>query len=160
MITRATRALAFSLIIILSLACISSNPPQKLDSFVDKTELNCDKYDANDWQKSMAQYDQLVKEFNKPGRQYTEAEKQMAARAMGRYHSLLIKNGIEQSAAYLEELKNVLPSYLEGLVDGLGESSDEIGKSLEDVFNSEEFEKAFEGLGEKLEEIFGGIDEN
>ena len=57
-------------------------------------------------------------------------------------------------------MKNVLPSYLEGLVDGLGESSDEIGKSLEDVFNSEEFEKAFEGLGEKLEEIFGGIDEN
>ena len=140
-------------------SCSNTTVPQKLDNFVDKTELNCDKYDADDWQKSMVRYDQLVKEFNKPGRQYTEAEKQMAARAMGRYHSLLIKNGIEQSATYLEELKNVLPSYLEGLVDGLGESSDEIGKNLEDIFNSEEFEKAFEDLGEKLEDIFGGIDE-
>ena len=156
---KTTRFLAISIIAIVITACIRSNAPQKLDSFVDKTELNCDEYDADDWRKSMAQYDQLVKEFNKPGKQYTEAEKQMAARAMGRYHSLLIKNGIEQSAAYLEELKKVLPSYLEGLVDGLGENSDEIGKSLEDIFNSEEFEKAFEGLGETLEDIFGLIDE-
>ena len=141
------------------LSCSNTTAPQKLDYFVDKTELNCDKYDADDWQKSMVQYDQLVKEFNKPGKQYTEAEKQMAARAMGRYHSLLIKNGIEQSAAYIEELKQVLPSYLEGLVDGLGESSDEIGKSLEGIFNSEEFEKAFESLEEELEDIFGRIDE-
>lgn len=156
---KTNRVLAISIIAIVTAACISSNAPQKLDSFVDKTELNCDKYDADDWQKSMVQYDQLVKEFNKPGKQYTEAEKQMAARAMGRYHSLLIKNGIEQSAAYIEELKQVLPSYLEGLVDGLGESSDEIGKSLEGIFNSEEFEKAFESLEEELEDIFGRIDE-
>ena len=140
------------------LSCTNMTAPQKLDNFVDKTELNCDKYDADDWQKSMAQYDKLVKEFNKPGKQYTEAEKQMAARAMGRYHSLLIKNGIEQSAAYLEELKNVLPSYLDGLVDGLGENSDEIGKSLESIFNSEEMEEAFSDLGKIMEEIFGGVD--
>ena len=156
---KTTRFLAISIIAIVIAACISSNAPQKLDRFVDKTALNCDKYDADDWQKSMMQYDQLVRELNKPGRQYTEAEKQMAARAMGRYHSLLIKNGIEQSAAYLEELKSVLPSYLEGLVDGWGESSDEIGKSLESIFNSEDLEKVFENLGEKLEDIFEGIDE-
>ena len=93
------------------------------------------------------------------GKEYSDAEKQMAARAKGRYHSLLIKNGIEQSAAYLKELESILPSYLEGLVDGLGENSEELGKTLEGIFNSEEMEKAFEGLGNKLEEIFGGIEE-
>ena len=81
------------------------------------------------------------------------------AETKGRYHSLLIKNGIEQSAAYLKELESILPSYLEGLVDGLGENSEELGKTLEGIFNSEEMEKAFEGLGKKLEEIFGGIEE-
>lgn len=142
-----------------AVACINSSAPQKLDNFVDKTELNCDRYDANDWQKSMAQYEKLVEDFNKPGRHYTDAEKQMAARAMGRYHSLLIKNGIEQSAAYLNELKSILPSYLEGLVEGLGEDSDEIKRSLEGLFDSEELEKTFSSLGETLEELFGGSED-
>ena len=140
-------------------ACSSSNIPQKLDSFVDNAELKSSEYDAEDWQKSMGQYEILVEEYNNSGKEYSEAEKQMAARAMGRYHSLLIKNGVEQSAAYLKELQSILPSYLEGLVDGLGENSEELGKTLEGIFDSEELEKAFEGLGSKLEEIFGGLDE-
>ena len=140
-------------------ACSSSNIPQKLDSFVDNAELKSSEYDAEDWQKSMGQYEILVEEYNNSGKEYSEAEKQMAARAMGRYHSLLIKNGVEQSAAYLKELQSILPSYLEGLVDGLGENSEDLGKTLEGILDSEELEKAFEGLGSKLEEIFGGLDE-
>lgn len=104
----------------------------------------------------MSQYERLVEEYSASGKEYSDAEKQMAARAMGRYHSLLIKNGIEQSAAYLKELESILPSYLEGLVEGLGENSEEIGKTLEGIFNSEELEKAFEDLGNKLEGIIGG----
>ena len=97
-------------------ACSSSNIPQKLDSFVDNAELNSSDYDAEDWQKSMLQYERLVEEYSNSGKEYTDAEKQMTARAMGRYHSLLIKNGVEQSAAYLKELEAILPSYLEGLL--------------------------------------------
>ena len=140
-------------------ACSSSNIPQKLDSFVDNAELKSSDYDAEDWQKSMLQYEKLVDEYSNSGKEYTDAEKQMAVRAMGRYHSLLIKKGVEQSAAYLKELESILPSYLEGLVDGLGENSEELGKTLEGIFNSEELEKAVEGLGNKLEEIFEGIEE-
>ena len=140
-------------------ACSSSNIPQKLDSFVDNAELKSSDYDAEDWQKSMLQYEKLVDEYSNSGKEYTDVEKQMAVRAMGRYHSLLIKKGVEQSAAYLKELESILPSYLEGLVDGLGENSEELGKTLEGIFNSEELEKAFEGLGNKLEEIFEGIEE-
>ena len=133
--------------------------PQKLDSFVDNAELKSNDYDAEDWQNSMLQYEELVEEFSNSGKEYSNAEKQMAARAMGRYHSLLIKNGIEQSAAYLKELESILPSYLEELVDGLGENSEEFGKTLEGISNSEELEKAFDGLGNRLEELFGGIEE-
>ena len=140
-------------------ACSSSSIPQKLDSFVDNTELKSSDYDAEDWQKSTLQYERLVEEYINSGKEYTDAEKQMAARAMGRYHSLLIKNGVEQSAAYLKELESILPSYLEGLVDGLGENSEELGKTLEDIFNSEELEKTFEGIGNTLEQLFGEINE-
>ena len=157
MIMRLSRFIPLFLVLVLLAACSSSNIPQKLDSFVDNAELNSSDYDAGDWQKSMSQYERLVEEYSASGKEYSDAEKQMAARAMGRYHSLLIKNGIEQSAAYLKELESILPSYLEGLVDGLGDNSEELGKTLEGVFNSEELEKAFEDLGNKLEGIIGGI---
>lgn len=65
-------------------ACSSSNIPQKLDSFVDNAELNSSDYDAEDWQKSMLQYERLVEEYSNSGKEYTDAEKQMTARAMGR----------------------------------------------------------------------------
>lgn len=156
MIMRLSRFIPLFLVLVLLAACSSSNIPQKLDSFVYNAELNSSDYDAGDWQKSMSQYERLVEEYRASGKEYSDAEKQMAARAMGRYHSLLIKNGIEQSAAYLKELESILPSYLEGLVEGLGENSEEIGKTLEGIFNSEELEKAFEDLGNKLEGIIGG----
>lgn len=159
MIMRLARFILLFPALVLMATCSSSNIPQKLDSFVDNAELKSNDYDAEDWQNSMLQYEELVEEFSNSGKEYSNAEKQMAARAIGRYHSLLIKNGIEQSAAYLKELESILPSYLEGLVDGLGENSEEFGKTPEGIFNSEELEKAFDGLGNRLEELFGGIEE-
>lgn len=156
MIMRLTRFILLFPALVLLATCSSSNIPQKLDSFVDNAELKSNDYDAEDWQNSMLQYEELVEELSNSGKEYSNAEKQMAARAMGRYHSLLIKNGIEQSAAYLKELESILPSYLEGLIDGLGENSEEFGKTLEGISNSEELEKAFDGLGHRLEELFGG----
>lgn len=159
MIMRLTRFILLFPALVLLATCSSSNIPQKLDSFVDNAELKSNDYDAEDWQNSMLQYEELVEEFSNSEKEYSNAEKQMAARAMGRYHSLLIKNGIEQSAAYLKELESILPSYLEGLIDELGENSEEFGKTLEGISNSEELEKAFDGLGNRLEELFGGIEE-
>lgn len=156
MIMRLTRFILLFPALVLLATCSSSNIPQKLDSFVDNAELKSNDYDAEDWQNSMLQYEELVEELSNSGKEYSNAEKQMVARAMGRYHSLLIKNGIEQSASYLKELESILPSYLEGLIDGLGENSEEFGKTLEGISNSEELEKAFDGLGNRLEELFGG----
>ena len=35
---------------------------------------------------------------------------------------------------------------------------EELGKTLERIFNSEELENSLEGLSKKLKEIFGGMD--
>ena len=150
------RLLVLSAISLILGSC-SVSIPEKLDRFVDKAELNSSSYDANDWQKSLNQYAELVNELSSSGKQYSDAEKEMAARAMGRYHSLLIKNGIEASATYIKELKSILPSYLEGLVEGLDENSDEIGKSLEGLFDNEELYRVLDNLGEKLEGIVKSI---
>lgn len=80
---------------VLMASCASQSAPQKLDNFVDKTELNASSYSQSDWEKSAIEYQKLVDDYMYSGKEYTDAEKEMAARAMGRYHALLVKNGIE-----------------------------------------------------------------
>lgn len=146
------KALAAVFTALLVSSCISAqrNPSQALDSFVDKTELNCDSYTAADWEKSAMQYEKLVEQYTNSNKQYTDAEKQMAARAMGRYHALLLKHGLEKSASYLEELGNILPSYFEGLTKGLEESDIDFDK----LFDDEKLEKSLESVGNAFEKIF------
>lgn len=148
------QSLLFAISIMLLSGCITSNAARKLDSFVDDTELKSDSYNADDWKKSISQYERLVEEYSTSRRTYTDAEKQMAARAIGRYHSLMLKYGIEASAAFLEELKSVIPSYLEGLIEGLEENTKGLEKTLEGLFEGEDFEQTLGGLSEQLENIF------
>ncbi|MBQ6763314.1 MAG: hypothetical protein IJP49_11245 [Bacteroidales bacterium] len=138
-------------------ACSRYSVPQKLNIFVNRTEQLCVNYQATDWQRSMNQFDKLVEEYHTSGKRYTKAERDLAAKSIGRYHALLLENGIEQSAAFLEELKEALPAYLEGFTDVLGEHAGEFEEYLENLFNTEKLEGAFSELEKKLEEIFGGL---
>lgn len=140
---------AISAMIIAS--CASQSAPQALDAFVDKAELNSELYSPEDWERSELQYEKLIEQYANSGKSYTEAEKQMAARAMGRYHALLIKNGIEQSAEFLRELGNILPSYFEGITDGLEDSKID----WDSIFDEEKIEESLDGLEQSLEKIFG-----
>lgn len=137
-------------------SCATASLPEKLDSFVDKAELKSEKYNQDDWKKSQEEYEKLVEQYTNSDKEYTDAEKQMAIRAMGRYHALLVKNGIKESASYLRELGKLLPSYLNGLVEGLGEDSEEFLKELEDSFDSEELEKSLDEFGSAIESLLGG----
>lgn len=85
-----------------------------MEDFVSKTEANCATYSTQDWEKSTIQYEQLVNDYVSGENQYTDSEKEVAANAMGRYHALLLKNGVEKSAAFLKELGKILPSYFDG----------------------------------------------
>ena len=68
------RLLVLSAISLILGSC-SVSIPEKLDRFVDKAELNSSSYDANDWQKSLNQYAELVNELSSSGKQYSDAEK-------------------------------------------------------------------------------------
>mgnify|MGYP000399369168 FL=1 len=79
----AVKIFSLAVAVALMAGCISNNPAQKLDSFVDNAELKSDSYNAQQWANSMKQFEKLVEDYNAPGKTYSEAEKQMAARAMG-----------------------------------------------------------------------------
>lgn len=151
--------LIVAMIAFLMASCASQSAPQKLDSFVDKAELNSSSYSQTDWEKSAVEYQKLVDDYMYSGKEYTEAEKEMAARAMGRYHALLLKNGIEKGASFLKEFGKMLPEYLDGLASGLDENADGVGSALENLFDEEKMEKSLDALGSALEKLFGGDSE-
>ncbi|MBO4571779.1 MAG: hypothetical protein J5699_07635 [Bacteroidales bacterium] len=148
-----------SLVAVIFLAAGCTSAPKKLDRFVEKTEINCDNYETEDWDKSMQQYKKLVDEYKNSDKEYTDEEKKMALKAMGRYHALLIKKGLEKSATFIEEFGAALPSYLDGILDGMKENTEGFGKSLEEMFDGEKIDKALSDFSDKLEEIFSGKEE-
>gem|GEM_PF-895421 len=150
----------------LTVCCATASLPQKLDTFVDDAELQNHKYSAKDWEKSQAEYNALLEEFLSSDDEYSDAERQMAARAIGRYHSLLVKNGLEESTSYISDIATVLPAYVEGLAEGFGENLDQFAATLEKILDNEELQKSFENFGkqfekfgEQLEKLFEDLDD-
>lgn len=137
----------------LAISCMVTSVPQKLDRFVDKAELKSASYTSADWKRSISEYDKLADKYAATKEEYSPEEQEMAARAMGRYHSLLLKNGIEVSKSYLDKLKEVLPSYIEGLTEGFGKGAESLEKTLEELLSDEKLEKSLESLGQQIEKI-------
>ena len=133
--------------------------PQKLDSFVAKTEKHCAKYSKQDWEQSRKEYRALVDEYDKVKDQLSDADKDTAIRAMERYSALMIKNGIVAGAAGVKEFGAMLPGYLEGLAAGLDANAEEISKALKSLVDTNKINSAFESLGNALEKITGGKNE-
>lgn len=156
---RTTKFVAAVAAAIALVSCGTKSVPEKLDAFVDDAETKGAAYSETQWQQSEIKYQQLVNEYLDSESEYSDTEKKQAAEAMGRYHALLIRNGVEQVGSFIEELGQVLPSYLEGLASGLGESSANLESSLESLFNDEKLEKSLDDLGNALEGIFGGLDD-
>jgi hypothetical protein len=146
-------AMAFALA-----SCAVQSAPQKLDDFVDKAEQNSQEYTTEDWAKSTEQYQKLMEEYLKSGREYSEAEKEMAVRAMGRYHALLLKNGVEKSTELIKKLGRMLPEYLDGFAAGLDEGANNLGTTLEGIFNDEKLQDSIDSLGKTLERVFGDLE--
>lgn len=138
------------------MSCTMQSLPQQLDTFVDKAELNSESYDYSDWEKSKSQYEQMINAYMSSDKVYSDSEKEMAARAMGRYHALLIKNGIKESAAFLKELGNILPAYLDGFSSEVGDNTVDWDGIINDAFDDEKLEESLDGLEKALENLFGG----
>lgn len=137
-------------------SCANRSIPEKLDSFVSQAEQNYENYSKDDWEKSRQEYQQLLDSYQHSDRQYTDEEKQMAARAIGRYHALLVKNGFNQAGSLLKQLTGLIPSYMEGFAEGLDENVDSLSKSLEQIFDEKKMEESMDKLEDSMEK-FGSV---
>ena len=79
--------------------------PCRLNNFVNRTERNSYRYSLRDWHRSLDKYERLVKEYVQNYESYNTNQKRKAMRAMGRYHSMLVKAGVRESANLIYELR-------------------------------------------------------
>lgn len=142
-----------ALFALMSLTLSAKSIPEKLDRFVDEAELKCDKYTSSDWEKSTSEYRDLVRKYYASRDEFSDAEKMMAARAMGRYHALLLKRGVNTGISKLSDIGITMPEYIKGFsgnVEGFN-----LNEALKDFFDKIDIEKALDDFGKTLEGIFG-----
>ena len=136
-------------------SCAVQTIPQQLDEFVEKAETKAEDYSAEDWQQSNEEYSALLDEYLNSGQEYTEEEKQMAASAIGRYHALLLKNGVAIAGGYLKKLGEILPSYLDGFASGIEESGGDLESFFNNLVDEEALDQSLSKLEESLKKLFG-----
>ncbi|MGM9768422.1 MAG: hypothetical protein ACI3Z0_08175 [Candidatus Cryptobacteroides sp.] len=143
----------------LMVSCAIQSTPQRLDDFVENAEINAEDYTADDWAQSNEEYSRLLDEYLNSGQEYTDEEKQLAAEAMGRYHALILKNGMAKVGDYLKKLGDILPSYLDGLASGIDENAGDIESFFNNLIDEEAFVDALDKLDSALEKAFTGVEE-
>lgn len=137
--------------------------PDKMDVFVGKAEASASKYTAEDWAKSKEEYQALINEFSEHEDQYTDEEKARVMKDIGRYHALLVVNGINEAASFVQTLKQILPEYLNGINEVINESKGGVSDLIRDILNPEGLGQAVQGLKESLsglgEEVSESVEE-
>lgn len=134
--------------------------PQKLDKFVTEAESNSQKYTKDEWTRSRQDYEALLNQYMENSDKYSQEEKEVAIKAMGRYHALVLKNGIQQGADLLKKYAALLPSYFDGFASGLQGEGVNLEEAIKSVIDEEKLDKAVENLGKALESIFGSAKES
>ena len=115
-------------------ACATwKNVPERLDKFVGETEESSSDYSNGDWQKSKEQYQALISEYSEHEDEYTAEQKALVMKDIGRYHSLLIINSLQDAWDFLKTMIQILPSYWEGVKEVFKEFLEEKKRDISDI---------------------------
>ena len=115
------------------LFCLSITVPQTLlplrfERFVDKVEKNADSFTKEEWQSASDQFDKLMADYEKSYDKLSDQDKERIDKAIGRYHALVVKSGINSVIESFNEAVSDLSSTIKGIVKGIGSFFEELGK--------------------------------
>lgn len=109
--------------IIIAVSCTSSLST-RMTKYVSDVESSCENWTAEDWEISCEEYEKLLEEYKLNYDSYTLEEKKAINKAIGRYHGLLIRNGIEEAASTIKEFGERLPSLIDGFMSAFEDISE------------------------------------
>ena len=115
-------------------ACATwKNIPERLDKFVGEAENSSSGYSQGDWEESKRQYQALISEYSEHEGEYSAEQKALVMKDIGRYHSLLIINSLQDAWAFLKTMIQILPSYWEGVKEVFMEFLEETKKDISEI---------------------------
>lgn len=115
MIMNVSKCLMAMAAVLLLLSCASSLSC-RMDDFVAEAESSCKEWTAEDWELSTEKYEKLLEEYSQNYDSYTQEEKDLINKAIGRYNGLLVRQGLENAGSVIKEFGKRLPSLFEGFM--------------------------------------------
>ena len=100
---------------LLVLAGCSRPHDKRVESFVAKTEANCEKYTDADWEKSVEEYSALAQEYKDNYKAFTKEERERINEAFGKYTRLMLKRGASAFDNALKDAADEASSFLKGI---------------------------------------------
>ena len=133
--------------------------PDRLDKFVEKTELEYKNYTDDDWKKSRDEYDALVAEMKKDYDSYSTTEKVRMMKAMGRYGALTVENEVSEASGTIGDILESIPKTINDMIENIDTAAvrasvDSIKGSINDIIESIDtarLRKAVEGLTQNID---------
>ena len=153
-------AILIAILTVCAAVAAYANVPLKIEEFVAKTEQECDKYSKEDWEQNRNEYRALLEDYKNSRKEYSQNEKEIAVRAMGRYNALLIKKGIVKSTMGIKEVSALIPGFIKGLSEGLDANSGEINSALHSLVDTNRIKGALQSLGNALGKALAGKGES
>ena len=88
---------------------------KRVESFVAKTEANCEKYTDADWEKSLNEYTALAQEYRDNYKAYSKEERERINEALGKYTRLMLQKGVSTVDNALKDAVDGASSFLKGV---------------------------------------------
>ena len=144
------KVLVFFLIPLLFLACTNwEGIPDRVESLVDDMEYSAKSFDENDWNKTAAEYHELMDTYYRHKDEYSAEDQARILKASGKYQALLLVNDVKDIASSIDGILSSAPSYIEGFKEVLVDKSEQ----FLDWFDSNDLEESIE----ELEEVIGDL---
>ena len=106
-------------------ACATwKNVAQRLDKLVDETAKTSSSYSNDDWETSKQRYQALISEYAEHEDDYTDEQKALVMKDIGRYHAMLAVHSMSDAITFLRTMIRILPSYLQGILEVIKENKD------------------------------------
>lgn len=118
---KTTKLSIFLTLILFTVSCGNTidRKVDNLDNFVNKVEANEQTYTEADWQMSDEEFERLCAEIEANYDSMTPEQQKAAMKAIGKYHGMRTREGIDSAFDEAKKAIEKLPAILEGFGEGL-----------------------------------------
>ena len=112
---RRLHAILFVFILTL-LTSFSYSLPRRFESFVEKVEENCRRWNKKEWAVAKDEYSRLMAECRESYDHMSEYDQQRINAAIGKYRGIVVKMGVEDAGDAVKKYCRKIPDQLKGFV--------------------------------------------